>query len=125
MTDQDNQTQFTFEEPLFEAPPSLPKEPDAPLKAWYKRPQTLIILGVSTLGLLLFALYVASRPQQQSGNEILNLQASPSPTALSPLEQRVNQLKTELQAADPSKQELPFPPVDMELELASPKSTKN
>lgn len=123
MTNQDNQTQFSYEKPLFEAPPPLPVQPDVISIPWYKQPKYWLLFGVAVVILLLVALTLLSRPQVSTQQPTEEVMASPSPTAVGPLEARINQLRTDLQAADPSKQDLPFPPVDMKLQLSTPKVT--
>lgn len=121
MHERSNQTQFTFEEPLFEAPPEVPTEPTAPQPPWYKRPRNLILGGGAVFLLLIVSLTMLSRPVVQQ--QLTDLTASPTPTpaARGPYDQRLQELQTELQAADPTRQDLPFPPVNMELQLASPR----
>lgn len=118
-----DQTEFTFAEPLFESPPTLSEKKDGPpQKPWYRKPK--IVLVVALLALLAF-LIVATMVAQPA-DPMLEGTPTPTPSALprelSALEQRIQEAMTQLQAADPTKQEFPFPPVDMELNVSSPES---
>mgnify|MGYP001236021366 CR=1 FL=1 len=74
-----------------------------------------ILLGVMLLLLALFVIALSSRREvaPQAG-------VTPTPTPMgniSPLQNRVNQLRSDLKAADPTRQLLPFPQVDLEFNL--------
>lgn len=114
-----NQTHFAEEEPLFEES-SLPVDPNAPIVPRKKKsPLALILIGAGLIVIVILFLIVIMllMPVQ-----MLPTKAKPSPTPtvkkdVSALEQRINELDVDLKQADPSKLDLPFPPVNMELEL--------
>ena len=117
-----DQTQFGLEKPLFEKntvhPINRPQTTqDQPQPRWYQKPINLVLLAVLAIFLLLVSLLVMTMPRTAP---LLTTEPSPSPTTNSindPLRQKIRQLRTELQAADPNRQEYPFPPVNMNLAL--------
>lgn len=118
-----DQTAFTFSEPLFESPPSLPQAPPEPgHKPWYLQPKALVVIGL----LLFTAVIMALTLMLQSSQSLVETSPSPSPSALprqlTQLEQRISEARIQLQAADPTKQEFPFPPVDMGITVAVPRN---
>lgn len=119
-----NQTNFTWEEPIFEAV-HQPIDPNATsisvATPWFKKP--IIILALAVVGLLITLIAVASlfRP---SPAPLVEASPSPSPvqvTVSDPLRQEIEALQVELQEADPSKLDLPFPPVNFELQIMLPR----
>jgi hypothetical protein len=53
-------------------------------------------------------------------------EVSPSPSPVvsqvsDPLKEKIIQLKTELETADPNLQEYPFPPVNLQLQVVTPR----
>lgn len=119
-----NQTHFSFEEPLFEQPPSIINEEEKPVETpqlWYKK--KLILAAIASgllLILLLLGLAAYFSPQSQHLREdLLEVQPSPVPE-LTPNQIKIKELQTELETADPARQEFPFPPVLMEITLPDP-----
>ncbi len=116
-----DQTGFASEEALF-LDQSLPVDPDAPVlsvKPWWKRPA--VILGVIGLVIIVIVLMLAILLQPRQQKQVF--EPSPTPKAaanLDPLQQYILTLQYKLQAADPANQELPFPPVLMDLPLDPP-----
>lgn len=114
-----NQTQFSFEEPIFEnetvyredKPEDLEQKPKS-------RKKLFIIIGVVgfIFIILLLVLVIAMRGRgstQEVGEDI-----SPVVTKeLGPIQQRIEDSRELLDIADPAKQDLAFPPVDLELRL--------
>lgn len=117
-----NQTSFTWEEPLFEAAPvvSRPQVEVVAPQPWYKKP--VIVGGLITLVLLLLLLLllVSSRRTTQQRPANLTFPAATIVPTESPMQKKIRELRSGLQAADPSVQTLPFPPVDLELQLTPP-----
>ncbi|HEX9817783.1 MAG TPA: hypothetical protein VGA89_02740 [Patescibacteria group bacterium] len=110
-----NQTQFSVEEPLLEKSATIPsielvtKKTRFPKWAWW------LVIGLGLL--LLVALATVWRngaEQTEPQEEIVTLE---EPRALSPLEQRLETAKQLLDNANPITQELPLPPVNMELRI--------
>ncbi len=114
-----NQTQFSYEEPYRESSRVVAGEVETIGSKPKSKKKLFILAGVGVF-LLFFALILlaAMRPKQI---EVTQFQppvyATPVPVEVSPLLERVNRLKTELQDADPIKQSLVFPPVDMQIML--------
>lgn len=119
-----DQTNFGSEEPLLE--PVLKVEPEKPqTKAAPKKPKLskkkkgLIIIAVGVVLLLLFIPVSLLILNQTDGNGVTAPEVSPSPQASvtqeDELTERLKDLKLELQEADPTVNDLPFPQVDMEL----------
>lgn len=117
MTEEGNQTHFAYEEPLFEQPPTVPSdEPVKPPVPWYKK--KLVLVGI--IGGVLFLLLLLLILMQPRRQEPEDSKATPTPSPVAnfgPLEARVIELQQELEAADPAKQDLPFPPVNMEMRI--------
>lgn len=115
-----NQTTFSWEEPLFEQTAAV-SDPVAatavPRKPWYTKPLVLVIGGLSLLLVILLALVLILRPAPP---QFVLPEPSASPfvsTVSDPLKLRIQQLKLELEEADPTKQDLPYPPIDPTLKL--------
>lgn len=119
-----NQTHFSYEEPLFEQPPVLPSEADEtiPPTVWYRtRKGMLLIAGGVIIGLLLLLSVLVYLAPKNPGvdSDLFAPVPSPSPS-LTPNQVKIMELGTELDAADPAKQEFPFPPVMMDITLPDP-----
>lgn len=119
-----NQTQFGSEGPLFERPvsPSAISQPtenelmaEKPPK---KLPLVFVIVGVVMVVLmaviLIFAILMRSAPPPPEEAELIMTEQTRN---YGPLQQRLNDLKNELKAADPDQEELPFPPIDQNLSV--------
>lgn len=119
-----NQTHFAAQEPLLENA-ALPPQPEPEIDErtlTHDKHRRRLLLGLG-VGVVIFIVsliaLVMSLPRRQTGPN-----ASPSPTpvmnqtqAVNEFHQQVLDLKTELDAADPSRDFLPPPPVDIELRL--------
>lgn len=124
-----NQTNFSYEKPLFEKPSEFQPEVDesAPKKPWFRTRKGIVILvvGVLVVLFLLIAVLAIFAPEDMTPGQETPL-VTPSPqVVLSPTQQRIKDLQEELEAADPAKQEFPFPPVDMEMKLPDPNQRNN
>lgn len=115
-----DQTAFGSTEPLFENhtevidPHASPIEPNKP---YWKNP-LILVAGIVALALvlLLTLLIMTITPSRRQATS----EPTPSPVnemPAGPWQERTTTLQSELEAADPSQQELPFPPVKMELPL--------
>ena len=110
----DNQTSFMAQAPLWqktvERKVDLQKASANKFKFrwWYLVPLLLMLS-------LLLAAWLASR--RVTSPIVTNQPVSPSTQSaqLLPLEQRINDLQQTLEAADPTRQNLPFPNVNLEL----------
>lgn len=112
-----DQTQFIAEEPLYEKPVPVanPQQSEQPSKPKSRLP-LFIGAGAVVVLLMIIALALAARrqPIAQPGEETSSEQVSP---AMGPFKQQLSELNQQLQAADPTKEDLPFPPVDMHITL--------
>lgn len=124
MTEYDtNQTQFSQDQPIFQdvVVPEMQKPPEETGETTKQSSKKkLLIAGIAGFVLLFIVLLVfivTRRPMEQT--QILEASPSPSPviSADNPLKQRVDNLQTELDAADPADQMLVFPPIDMDIFL--------
>lgn len=120
-----NQTGFSSEEPMYEQPPVV-IDPNAPIvtakQPWFKSRKTLLLITAGVVGLLLILLLLAATMRRQTPLIPSDAFSHPSPSpVLSPEEQKVTDLKNELNAADPTKQELTYPPVLSNISIPSPK----
>lgn len=115
----DHQTEFGAEEPLFESVYQPVTEEEARAKKAARRK----IVGVVGMGASLVLVLVGVMAWLFSGQRDTTNQVTetPMPTAtatpLSGWPARIQALKSELEAADPARQSLSFPQVDMELRL--------
>ncbi|MDQ3008728.1 MAG: hypothetical protein M3Q81_03955 [bacterium] len=115
-----NQTAFAQEEPLLEnvqstVPQTESVEPKSP---WFKQPKKLLLLLVAVLGalaLILMVLFSMESPM------IVESEPTPTPKVinpeLTPYQQRLERIKAELELANPTKPDLPFPAIDMTIRL--------
>lgn len=121
-----NQTQFSFEEPMRETGrPNFPEkksvldESNQPDKKNKKLPMFLLFAGI---GLLLVVLGVAAmfmQPRQvaqEITEETISTDGS-KPIVRDPILTRLDNASVELKNADPAKQDLVFPPVNMNIQL--------
>ena len=118
-----DQTAFGSSEPLFENqvevidPAAVPIEPKKPI---WQNPLVLGVVAVLVVLLLVMILAAVLQPARR----LTTPQPSPSPlnqVQLGPWQTKITDLQAELKVADPAQQELPFPPVKMELPLVSTK----
>jgi hypothetical protein len=116
-----DQTSFGLESPLF-APKKKPKSladmtPEE--LAAHKRKKLLmaVLVGVGIFLVLVIIMAVMLK-RRTPGRVSPEASAEPeSSQTLSPLEQKVETLRQDLRQADPTRQDTPFPPVDLTIEL--------
>ncbi len=115
-----NQTQFSYEEPYRQsAKERFTTEKSELVQKSRPRPIMYIAVGLVVTVVLLLLLVLLKRkpvvienaPFQQA------ITATPVPAEFNPLLERVSRLEIELEEADPIKQSLLFPPVDMDIRL--------
>ncbi len=119
-----NQTEFAQGEPELEAVsvPLTPEEMVAHQLSQAAQRKQRLILSFLLCGVLVIAsgimLAMRSRPQPSlSSGETTSATPSPSITASTQLQQELQQLDEVVSQADPSSNELQFPPVDLTLSL--------
>jgi hypothetical protein len=112
-----NQTQFSADEPILEQPLS-PIVEEVPTQE-KKKPSKYIylIIGAVVFILTILILAVLNRPdnQIQEEDEIV-----PTPTMaaeLTPIEKKLNVAIEKLEDANPTTEKYPFPPIDAELRI--------
>lgn len=118
-----DQTQFMAESPLLEevvvTDVAEPVLPESELKqAKQKKLVKILVLAVAvlliTLGIVvLVKLQAKNKSEQTSETEETQL----NEVVVGPFNQRLSELEKELKLADPNQEELPFPPIDAEINL--------
>ncbi|NCS98062.1 MAG: hypothetical protein GW762_05735 [Candidatus Pacebacteria bacterium] len=117
-----NQTQFSADQPLFQdvTIPEIAVKHEEETEVKPNPKKKFIVIGAGIFGFLflLLILLVVTRKKPEA-EEVLVALPSPSPVIAdnNPLRLRVENLKEELDAADPANQLLVFPPINMELYL--------
>lgn len=118
-----DQTQFMTEEPLYEKRMPRPADP-APNQLDLaaprpKNPLKIAVMGaVGVVGLLiLLAAVVTVMPQAKKDVPVTEQPNSAQEVMSGPFQQKINDLRAELKASDPSAESLPFPPVDMNITI--------
>ncbi|MCB9812933.1 MAG: hypothetical protein H6772_00865 [Pseudomonadales bacterium] len=115
---EDNQTQFAFEEPIFQdLNVELPVEPTPIDQNPKKSIKFFIIIGLVVLTLLILFVIVMLRSKKKTPENIFENIQQEVIKNFGPLEQRIENARIDLDAADPANQDLTFPPVDMGLRL--------
>lgn len=118
----ENQTQFSVEEPFFEEPELIPgqkgmEKPHVPLLKRRKTILAILILTIcASLGILFgYAQYVEWQKKLREPVPVV----VPTPMQMTPseLSSEVQSLRLELKQADPVRQELLFPQIDLFLRM--------
>lgn len=107
-----NQTGFVSDLPFRQSQSSA----SVPMPSKKKTP-TILIVAAAIFFLILAVLFLAMSRRQMLGTEEL----SPTPTPLKmesdPLQLRIETLRSDLKDADPTRQTLPFPQIDLEFSM--------
>lgn len=116
-----NQTQFAEEQPFLgsdQRPPVPVEESNTPKAKW--TPQKIaVVIGIG-VGVLMLVLLIAAIMMRTPVIDQVEPEPSLAPLsnpALGPLETRILDVGAELEAADPTKMDFPFPPLDSKLRL--------
>lgn len=134
--DELNQTQFVEDLPLKTqngnaqpsvVSPDVDQEEPVPIK---KKRNPLLIAALALGGILVISLFASllltrKTAQQTGSSPQTQASASPVDTTVHPLQQDITDLDAAVQAADPDKTDVPFPPVSMELRLRDASTIKN
>ena len=114
-----NQTQFSFEEPIFENSAVYAEE--KPVEEPTEKPQNnkkIIAIVVIGVVLILIAIIVVISSMRNKTVEVVEIEPEAVVTKeLGPLQKRIEDARELLDLADPSKQDLAFPPVNMGIRL--------
>ncbi len=114
-----NQTQFSFEEPIFENSAVYVEE--KPVEEPTEKPQNKKkIIGIAIVGivLILISVIVLISSMRNKTEEVIETEPEAVVTKeLGPLQKRIEDARELLDLADPSKQDLAFPPVNMGIRL--------
>ncbi|MBU0974907.1 hypothetical protein KKD03_04370 [Patescibacteria group bacterium] len=117
--EQTNQTEFSYEEPIFSGlNVDLPVEPKQvePLTNKSKK-KKLIIIGAVVFFLAIILLIVIIKSKKPQVEIVGEEEFEIITRDLGPFEERIRNARIDLEIADPSNQDLTFPPVDMELRI--------
>ncbi len=114
-----NQTQFSFEEPIFQDAQVYVDE-TLPLEEKPNNKKKFLIIGIGVFVFILILLVIVITLIKGKGKEVepealkREIEASKE---LDPIEERVEDARVLLDLADPTKQDLSFPPVDLKIRL--------
>lgn len=114
-----NQTQFSFEEPIFENPTEIPVEPKIDDGQSKNKKKMIAIIG-GFFGLLcIILLVILTRPAQEIAPEVVEdlPQEVVAIDNTDPIFKGIQSLRAELSKQDPTKRDLSFPPVNLEIWL--------
>jgi hypothetical protein len=116
-----SQTQFSAEEPIFEQPPTneagAVKKSTLSLTALKKLPKwSWLVIGLISLLLILAIIAALMKPDENPVPTAEPVQVKLAPE-LTPFEQRLESAQQLLREANPTTEDFPFPPVDMELRI--------
>jgi hypothetical protein len=115
-----NQTQFSFEEPIFENKAVYQDEipPEEVSKKSKSKKKTLIIIGVLVfVAIIVFLVIAQSMTKKPVVQDDVIEDAVEVVKELSPFQKRIDDSRVQLELADPTKQDLSFPPIDMKIRL--------
>lgn len=115
-----DQTQFGSEGVFFDANKPAPVDPNAPKTPFWPSAQGRIVLAVLTILAVILVLVSFAWFLQPSAATIETTELTEAETEtldLGPLGEKVRALRTQLRAADPSKELDPQPPINIELRL--------
>lgn len=114
-----NQTQFSFEEPIFENPLQYEEEkPPIVEKSKKSKKKLYISIGIVATVFLLLILFVIFLRLRNKNDATEPLKRDPAiEQELGPLQRRIEQSRFLLESADPTKEDLSFPPVNFDLRL--------
>jgi len=112
-----NQTQFSVDEPILEKPPAPILEDVAVTQKKALPKYAYLIIGGVVFVLVILILAVINRPKEQIIDEP---EIVPTPTMtqeLSPIEKKLKVAEDMLEEANPTTEKYPFPPINTELRI--------
>lgn len=114
--EQQDQTLFSSTQPLFDAQLNVADQSE---QVPSKKPKKIVVLGI-VVGLAFIFILVMLAILTAKPKRAVNQESEPSPTPTAdlvtdPVFDRLNQLKDDLDHADPTNRDLPFPPVNMQI----------
>lgn len=115
-----DQTQFGSEGVFFEANKPIPLDPNAPKPKFWQSAQGRMVLAVLTILAVILVLISFAwllQPPAATTTETEEEVAVTEAMDLGPLGEKAKALRTQLRAADPSKELDPQPPINIELRL--------
>lgn len=122
-----DQTTFVSERTFYQKPEmsaaevARQQQPPPPKKPWSKKKFVLVAIPILLLVVIFGLIFLIPKkaPKEEKPEEI---EVAPSTSVESDyMVERIKRLQSELKQADPTKAELLFPPVDMGIELDSPR----
>lgn len=118
----EDQTQFASGSLLYEPISQVdePGEKSASPNKQVGEQRRPVLLGIAILAvvLILVALFALWRSRQRPETKpAVNLDPETKQQLVGPFTKRLRELQQDLEKADPSQEDLPFPPVDLELSL--------
>jgi len=108
-----NQTQFSSQEPILEKPVKIPTEEDKSKKK-KKKPMLIIIFIIVFIFLLLFILLLASIANNNGKKPVVpeeEVETEIETEVSDPLVKQIKNLELQLDEADPSKKDMPYPAI--------------
>ncbi len=117
--EQTNQTEFAYEEPIFSGlNVEMPVEPKPVVPETKKSKKKLfIIIGIVVFVLILILVVVASKLKKPPVEVVDEEKAEVIAKDFGPFEERIKNARIDLEVADPSNQDLTYPPVNMKLRI--------
>lgn len=121
MTQLENQTTFASQDPIFQQPEQIPVDPQVQAQETVKKKKIRIVIFASIFGfLLILVLLILSSMTQKNGQ--VEVQSVPEVTQkqeeqLTPLQQAIKNSQDVIIKADPTVNDLPFPPINFEMTL--------
>ena len=122
MSSQENQTQFSQVQPLYEQPVNLPVDPQ--VQAVAKKRKKILLMVSATFAIFLSLIWMASvllpRPDR-SGQSTPVVLPTPTPVPDTSLRGRIESAQTELRYIGQTEYQLPLPQVDWNIRLEDKK----
>lgn len=115
-----NQTQFSNESLVFEETTKIPtSEKEMSEVSFIKTKKGILVIAIAVLVFLFLIITTLIILKPKENAVILEEEAQENQIMIdsSPLKQKINDLKLQLNQADPTRQSLSFPPVNMNIKI--------